>query len=482
MSPTYSINTGSSTEAITYNNISEVLSGLPNNTNNQITPLDVRNAAFSGWESAVFKYTTNGSDSYIGIDRDDIKDKIFFGKKKLNGSNIISTTLASSDADVFFYNTKTDSNPGQATKIQFLGGSDTSLHQYAPYISVQKVSGSTPSLSLNLVHTNPHGGDFNFQAGNKGRISLNGMVFPSYNEFVAMGSNQAVPSDRFLVRTSAGFMELKSGSFSGTSVPTFTDATPTPAEFGGIPAGTTFSNVELTEMIRAMLYPYLGPASTITIPTNIRERNHVSTDDVYYEYSLTKRTGDVTSQITFDGGIPPIAPVVGPSIIGGGFVTNNYTATQSITNVQIQNSTSGTFTFSVIVSDGTQSSTDSTTTDYIYPYYYGFSATTSNPASLISSGTFSKLVDIYASQSLAITGEGYLHYSYPVSYGDLDKIYDGNGFVIYDSGTVSTSWTHSTVSGVSSDSGLWSGVSYKVYRTTMDIEVTLPTQTYRFNF
>jgi hypothetical protein len=482
MSPTYSINTGSSTEAVTYNNISDVLSGLPNNTNNQITPLDVRNAAFSGWESAVFKYTTNGSDSYIGIDRDDMKDKIFFGKKKLNSTHIITSTLASSNTDIFFYNTKSDSNPSQSTKIQFLAGSDASLHQYAPYISVQQVSGSTPSLSLNIVHTNPYGGDFNFQAGNNGRISLNGIVFPSYNEFTAMGSNQAVSSDRFLVRTSAGFIELKSASFSGTTLPTFTDSTPTPAEFGGIPSGTTFSNVELTEMIRSLLYPYLGPLSSITIPTDVRERNHVVSDSVYYEYSITKRSGAVTSQISFGGATPPIAPIVGPSIGGGSFVTSNYSATQSITNVQIQNSASGTFTFSVVVTDGTQSSTASTSVDYVYPYYYGFSATTSNPASLISAGTFSKLVDVYSDQSLAITGEGYLHFAYPASYGNLDKIYDGNGFLIYDSGTSSTSWTHSTVGGVSSDVGLWSGVSYKVYRTTDEVEITLPTQTYQFNF
>jgi len=482
MSPTYSINTGSSTEAITYNNISDLLSSLPNNTNNQISPIDVRNAAFSSWENAVFKYTTNGSNSYIGIGRDDIKDKIFFGKKKFNGSHIITPTLATSDTDIFFYNTKLDSDSGQATKIQFLGGSNTSIHQYAPYISIQEVSGTTPSLSFNLAHTNPFGGDFNFQAGNTGRISMNGMVFPSYNELGSMGSNSASDSDLFLVQTSAGFVELKSATLTPTTIPTFTDNTPTPIGYGGIPAGTTFSNIALSEMIRLMLYPYLGPLSSINIPTSIRERNHVSSDPVYYEYSLSKRSSDLTSLISFDGAIPPIGTVVGSSITGGGYVTNNYTSTQSITNTQIQNSTSGTFTFSVIVSDGTQSTTASAVVDYVYPYYYGFSATTSNTTSLISSGTFSKLIDGYASQSLAITGNGYLHYSYPSSHGDLDKIYDGNGFLLYDSTITSTSWTHSTVTGVSSGSGLWSGVSYKVYRTTDVIEVTLPTQTYKFNF
>ena len=482
MSPTYSINTGSSTEAVTYNNISDVLSGLPNNTNNQITPEDVRNAVFSTWEGSVFKYTTNGSDSYIGIDRDDVKDKIYLGKKKYNGSNIISNTLASSDADIFLYNTKADSDPGQSTKIQILGGTDDTLYQYAPYISVEEVSGSTPSLDLNIIHTNPFGGDFNFQAGNTGRISINGMIFPSYNEFVAMGSNQAVSSDRFLVRTTAGFLELKSASFSGTSVATFTDTTPTPVEFGGIQAGSTFSNVALEEMIRSMLYPYLGPLSTITISADVRERNHVAPDTISYDYSLTRRSADITSQILIGGAVPPIAPAAGASITGGGYVTNNYSATQSITNVQIQNSTDGTFTFSVVVTDGTQSATASKEVNYVYPYYNGFAATTSNPALLISGGTFSKLVDVYASQSLAVTGDGYYHYCYPASYGDLSQIYDGNGFLIYDSGTPSSTWTHSTVSGVSSDSGLWSGVSYKVYRTTISIEVTLPTQTYEFNF
>jgi len=482
MPSTYSVNTGSTTEAVSYNNISDVLSGLPNNTNNQITPEDVRNAVFSNWENSVIRYTSNGSDSYIGIDRDDIKDKILLGKKKLNGSHIISNTLATSDADIFIYNTKVDSAPNQMTKIQILGGDDDTLYEYAPYISVGKVSGSTPSLDLNIIHTNPFGGDFNFQAGTKGRISLNGMVFPSYDEYTAMGSNQANATDKFLVRTSAGYIELKSASFSGIPAPTFTETTPVPVGIGGIPAGTTFSNVAFEEMLRTLLYPYLGPASSISISTPIRERNHVTSDSVPYDYQIVKRSGDVTSSLLVGGAIPPISPVIGPSITGGGFVTNDYSATQSITNVQIQNSSSGKFTFSFITTDGTQSSTASSVLEYVYPYYYGFSATTSNVASLISGGTFSKLVDVYGSQSLAITGEGYLHYCYPSSYGDISEIYDGNGFLIFDFGTPSSTWTHSTVTGVSSELGIWSGVTYKVYSTTVPIEVTLPTQTYQFNF
>lgn len=482
MSATYSINIGNTTEAVSFNNISAMLNGLPNNTNRQITPRDVRNAVFSNWEMTIFKYTTAGTNEYIGIDRDDIKDKIFIGKKKLNTTNIISNTLASSDVDIFFYNTKSDTASSQTTKIQFLGGDDASIHQYAPYLSVQKVAGLTPSLSLTLAHTNPFGGDFNFQAGNDGRISLNNLVFPSVNELSLMGSNQVISTDRFLVRTQAGFVELKTASFSSATLPTFTDALPTPVDFGGIPAGSTFSNVPLEEMIRQMLYPYLGPLASILITNSVRERNHVASDIVNYEYTLTKRTAPVTSQITFDGATPPIAPVVGPSIGGSSFVTNTYTASQTLTNVQIQNSTSGTFTFSVIVTDGTQSSTASQQVNYVYPYYYGFSPTTSSPEAQIASGTFSKLIDVYASQSVALAGTGYLHFCYPETYGDINEIYDSNGFLLYQGGSASTSWTYSTVGPVSSELGIWSGVSYRIYRTTSQVTIPLPSELYEFNF
>lgn len=482
MSATYSINLGNTTEAVSFNNINDMLNGLPNNTNRQITPSDVRNAVFSNWEAIIFKYTTAGSNEYIGISRDDIKDKIYIGKKKLSSTNIISNTLASSDADIFFYNTKSDSSPSQTTKIQILGGDDVTLHQYAPYISVQKVSGLTPSLSLTLAHTNPFGGDFNFQASTDGRISLNNLVFPSVNELAAMGSNQVISTDRFLVRTAAGYVELKTASFSSTTLPTFTDSMPTPVDFGGIPSGSTFSNVPLEEMIRAMLYPYLGPLASILIPNNVRERNHIAGDVVDYEYTLTKRTAPVTSQIEFDGVTPPIAPIVGPSIGGSGFITNTYTASQTLTGVQIQNNTQGTFTFSVIVTDGTQSSTASTQVEFVYPYYYGFSPTTSNPALQIQTGTFSKLVDTYASQSVGLAGTGYLHFCYPATYGDINEIYDDNGFLLYQSGSASLTWTYSTVAGVNSELGIWNSVSYRVYRTTDVVTILLPTQYYEFNF
>jgi hypothetical protein len=66
-------------------------------------------------------------------------------------------------------------------------------------------------------------------------------------------------------------------------------------------------------------------------------------------------------------------------------------------------------------------------------------------------------------------------------YLTLAKIYDGNGFLLWQSGTTSTSWTYSTNT-ISSPSGIWGGTSYLVFRTTSVVTIPPPSQAYQFNF
>ena len=186
---TYSIFPNTTQEANSFNNISDVLTVIPDNTQKLINPRDVRDAIFSNWENTVIRYTSNTSGTqYIGIAREDIKDKLFFGKKSLSGSNILSNTVLSAqpDVDIFFYNTKSDTAPSQNLRIGFIAGSSQSLHTNVPYLEVVQVSGGTPSLGLNLTHNQPFGGDFNFEAGQYGRIGLNSLVVPSVTEISSM--------------------------------------------------------------------------------------------------------------------------------------------------------------------------------------------------------------------------------------------------------------------------------------------------------
>jgi len=503
---TYSISS-STTEANSFNNINDVLSVLPDNTQKNISPRDIRNAVFSNWENTVIRYTSNTLGTpYIGIHREDIKDKLFFGKKNLLGSDILSNPVlsAQSDIDIFFYNTKSDTAPSQNLKIGFIAGSSQSLHQSVPYLEVVQVSGGTPSLGLNLSHNQPFGGDFNFLAGNYGRIGLNGLVIPSYTEINSMivSPSASIVGDLFVVRSNSGNLEFRTGApvtstlgspgspttIFGSSVDVngfsleFTDLNPTPQTIGGIPAGSTFSNVPLVEMIRLLLYPYLGPLATLTITNPIQERNHTSGTNSTFTYTLTKRTANLTSttiQIRNSVGAIIYNDPAGPLITGSGFISQTYTDGFTFSGPQILTNNNGSFTFSVSTTDSTQSVTATSSLKFVYPYFYGFSATTLNTQNIINSLT--KLVDVQDDQTVSLSGTGYLYYAYPANYLTLAKIYDGNGFLLWQSGVPSASWTYSTNT-ISSPSVIWGGVSYLIFRTTNVVTIGPPSQAYQFNF
>ena len=90
-----------------------------------------------------------------------------------------------------------------------------------------------------------------------------------------------------------------------------------------------------------------------------------------------------------------------------------------------------------------------------------------------------KRIDIMGSQSLALSGSGYLYFIYPSSYGTLSNILDGNDFVEYTHGSYGT-WTYSTNT-LNSPPGYWNSVNFYVYRKTLETTIP-PSQIYKFNF
>ena len=516
MAPTYSINPGTGQEAESYSDISLILNLLPDNTQKLISPRDVRDAVFSNWENSVIRYTTNSSGTpYIGVARKEIKDIIFIGKKELSGSSILSNSVisANSDVDIFFYNTKSDTSVTQDLKIAFLGGSSQSLHLTPPYLEVSQVVGNTASLDLSLTHNQAFGGDFNFIAGANGRISLNNLVFPSQSDLVSMVSSPSasITGDLYLVRSLSGNVELRtpgSGVSNVLGVPggttniygstvnlngfslEFTDLNPTIIPIGGIPAGSTFSNVPLSEMIRQLLYPYLAPLTALNFTTTIYERNHSSNTNVPFTYTLTKRSNNVTSSSISGVGTSAFTVLSpGPTIAGSGYLSNSYSGSYTFSSISVSTNTSGVFTFSYVATDGTTSYTATQSVKFVYPYFFGFYPTSPTFStgvmnnvvqSLATSG--GKLISDYGSQSVGLGGTGYICYCYPYSYGLLSEIYDGNGFLLWQSGTTSTSWTYSTVAvSIASPTGLWNG-PYRVFTTTSVVSIPLPSQNYQFNF
>ena len=171
---TFSINIGTSTEASNYNIIgatavdfTSVLDVLYDNINKEINPKDIRDVVLTSWSSSAFKQTnaSQSTISYIGIDNantdylnQDVKSKIYFGKRNYLGTNsnidVMTSSLLSSDADVFLYNTKRDTVSNNRTRIAILAGTNSSLYTNSPYIQSQIVTvGTYSSLSLDI--TNP---------------------------------------------------------------------------------------------------------------------------------------------------------------------------------------------------------------------------------------------------------------------------------------------------------------------------------------
>lgn len=135
-----------------YTQIENILLKLPDNNNQLIKPKSVRDAVYSLWENISFKNTGIGATArYIGVG-DDTKLKFYFGKKQINGVNVMSTNLLNVDTDYYFYNTKGDTYSN--TKIVFLAGTNTNIFTYSPYLEVKQIG--TSSVSMEFINK---GGD-----------------------------------------------------------------------------------------------------------------------------------------------------------------------------------------------------------------------------------------------------------------------------------------------------------------------------------
>lgn len=162
MSVTYSVNQNTVTEAFKLSGVQTALTELLDNTSKLISPHDVRDAIFTNWENVVLKPTTviGSGVEYIGIDDQTmvaqtgtgLKEKFLIGKRQVSGQNTMNNTILTSDIDVFFYNTKTDSG-SQYTKVAFLAGTNSTAYANAPYIWAQDIVGGTIDLTI----INPNG-------------------------------------------------------------------------------------------------------------------------------------------------------------------------------------------------------------------------------------------------------------------------------------------------------------------------------------
>lgn len=505
---TFSVNNGQITEANSYplhiqSNFDDILLTLKDNVDKLIDPKDIRNAVLSLWSSVPFKQTStassisSNSERYIGLDATDpndrdIKKKLFIGKRSYSGTqsydnshDIMSDTqLLDSDVDIFLFNTKPDTVSNTITRMSILSGKNTGLYTVAPFIQSEFISGATESLSIDFVAKVGNVNIRNYENINdylQGTFSLNTIQLPTSIE---SATSSGLESKTFVWRNGRVQWEeltLPVLSTIGTSSETLTlygnptnvngyslelnSTDYTPRTFGGIPIGTTFNNVAISEVLRRILYPYLGPLCTITTNYNYYELGTYPT--VILDYTITKRTN--ATQIA---SLTNMTPAVVDAITTTDHITVSGSSTGQIPNNQLGEDP---IVFSISVTDGTKTATASTFIQGIIPYFYGVNSVSS--FSNLTQISLTKLVEKQGDKELYLTGSTgqYLYFMYDASYPDLTQIIDG------DDNDVIGFFTQSTLA-LGSPQSYWANRSFKVYKRQIITPIGPPNVKYQFRY
>jgi hypothetical protein len=486
---TYSINVGTITESLKKEDIYSALVDLPDNVQKKISPKDLRDAIFTSWASSAFKLTKPDSISteYIGIDSSnpedrDIKKKILLGKRSVGNLDVLNDSLLNvSDADIFFYNTKNESDSQNQTKLSILAGTDSNLFYSAPFIAA---SFSPVDNTINMEIRNPSlaGGAINLYS-DTGRVGINGVAFPTVAETNATASTGKIL--KYYGTYPNGFLkwsspEVTTSVVGSTGTPTYIYGSSSyvngyPLEFivsgqivpeniGGITQGSsfdyfsyyspitaTFQNWPIVEVLRNLLYPYIEPELSIsalntTIGSTFAEIG--TTPSVSIDFSIKTFARDSSEYISEY------------------FVLNSSTwsipsgYSFSATTIDYILSVSNQWPYVSPIFYATAS------IQFIYPFLsiLGEYETPSQVQDIFQSGTTSRYIYPYTGTSQSIKmntqGIGYLYFVYHNSYPEISMIKDINGFILHDS----SSLTYSAFTWSSSVSGPFA-TTYKVYRT-----------------
>jgi hypothetical protein len=477
---TYSIYPGTPIESTSYPvnlYLDDLLYGLKDNKEKFITPANIRNSVLSTWDSSAFKEIVSGNYSYIAINEDELNRKILIGKRAFSAthsyksSDDIMTSLMSSDADIFFYNTKLDTISNTKTKISILSGSSHTLYKRAPYIQSEKVSGITQSLSLDIFsygNLSFNSSSFYLNKGTAGalyfptgasagnnklffykdnELSWDELKMPEVDSIGITGSELNVYGKP--VNVNGYSLELNDDRYMGTSV-------------GSINMGSSFDDSSIESILRGLIYTYSEPTATISIDISYAEVGTYTYPII--SYSITKK-----SLNTITTGLTNMIPGTYPPIINDNQITVNGTASAIIVLPIKPRQTH----FKVTVSDGTGSDIATTYITGIYPYFYGFSNLPNMNNSELSG--LSKVIEYKSDKLIDISGKGYYYFIYDKDYGDLLEIYDD------DNGNSPTGLT-SSIKTFSSPDGLWSTKEFKVYQWSVANQIGPPSVNYKFKY
>ena len=226
---------------------------------------------------------------------------------------------------------------------------------------------------------------------------------------------------------------------------TYTNDMATVNALGGIAAGTTFSDMPITELLTKLLYPYIKPTiSAKANPTNggtFERGTDVAVTNIIA--TVTKKSENITRVEIFNG-----STSLGVSTDG---------STGALTfSVELTVNTTGTkFTAKATDAAGTVVSANTGTFTFVDPYYYGVI----DDGAEFDKSNMAKLIQSKGNKSLDFTANNQkMVLAYPKSYGILSKIIDPNSF------DVTSTWTYEEINVTAVDG---TSVAYYLYTSKL---------------
>lgn len=486
---TYSLNTGTDTESISYNIsddtvFNDLINRLSDNDDNEINPKDLRDAILSIFSNSVFKETTNGSKYYIGIDTNnpsdnDLEKKILLGKREISPveDTFIPDLASSTASDIYFYNTKKNSLLDGETKISILSSDDPILFETSPYISSQYVS-DINKLAFNFVNQN---GNINLESTSD-HISINSASFSTSASFSSYDLNGKIlkyEEDKitlgdveFLVSglTSSSEINIYGDTFLNGYFLEFTDNRKVPIDLGSLVMGETFDSYPLSELVKRVIYEELPPSVTLNIlpPYNLGfiEVGTIP-NDLKLKYTIFKRSLPIVTT-TLSNMIPTtLGPITGePFQLITGTASGTITPAPAIIGTQ-------SYTITSYDSSG-KIGTNSVNAEVVFPFFYGIGVNNTTNYNMF---FLNKLVVDKRDIEVKFTGSGNIYFMYPEEYGLLNSVLDelGNNIINdFDDGIntpISFNYT--------SPDGNWASINYYIYESISTYNLSTPTL---FNF
>lgn len=482
--------TRSISQGITYAELKpdfqSILNVLPDNTQKLISPRDVRDSLYTLWENSVFKITNVSTSeiSHIGIDQIWLTQKVYFGKKRLGGKEIMTDQLLKEDVDFYFYNTKAEPQESYNTKIAFLAGTGSFYNPNSelgvPTIESKVVQTGSGNSYINFeiknnatIFDGPDliGGDINI-ISERGNISLNSFKFPKIVE------NASQTNDGKYLKFVWDGISAGYATWSAIETPDlpeipdpvdptaiyFTDPTPTPQTLGGILEGSTFTDVPVTEMFRRLLYPYLRPTLSSGFGIGSFESGdtaRAAQQTLSYKF---KRIAVETLQSLTLSGIQYTGTLLDPTSTAqgqerSGSVIPIFSAFLPAT----ENAKSFSVSFELIDSKGTKVPSSAGFSIYI-PYFYGTAPlvdiTTAGINGLLQTNRLTKVVAppggamVFRLSTQGLTNnKGCVYFGYPSNYGDVTMIKDSSNLDVRDA------FRKFEIENVAAPNGWWGGPS-----------------------